>query len=135
MRRGIKNLVGVFPGWDVCGEATNGQNAIRLASELHPDVILLDLSMPGISGIDATDRIRRQDCQVKIILFTLHDSQDLIRKAFQAGANGYLLKSEAEIELARALEMVARNKPYVSPQIDRDCVKDLVGEVAKRRPA
>jgi DNA-binding NarL/FixJ family response regulator len=135
MRRGIKNLLAEVPGWSVCGEAVNGQEAIRMASELRPDVVLLDISMPDINGIEAAVTIRQRDATVKIILFTLHDSQDLVRKAFQSGANGYLLKSDAEIELTRALEMVAGNKPYLSPQIDRNSLQDLVGSLAKSQQA
>ena len=124
-----------FPGWSVCGEAENGQDAIRLAWELHPDVVLLDISMPGITGIDATIKIRKRDSKVKIILLTLHDSQDLIQRAFHAGVNGYLLKADAEGELTRALEAVASDRTYLSPRIDRDSVKNLIRNPVGTSPA
>jgi DNA-binding NarL/FixJ family response regulator len=126
MRRGIKNLLAESLGWTVCGEAENGRDAIRLARELQPDVVLLDVSMPDITGIDATIKIRKRDSKVKIILLTLHDSHDLIQRAFQAGANGYLLKADAECELARALETVASDRTYLSPRIDRESLKGLI---------
>src|SRR5262249_15827852 len=104
IRRGIRSILEGSPEWEVCGEAENGTDAIRLAKELMPDVILMDVSMPGITGFEAARVIRERDSKVKIILVTLHDSPGLIRNAFRLGMNGYLLKAEAERELVRALQ-------------------------------
>jgi DNA-binding NarL/FixJ family response regulator len=128
IRCGVKGILEDFPEWNVCGEADNGSDAIRLATELKPDVVLLDVSMPGITGLDAARTIREADQQVKVILLTLHDSQELIRAAFRVGVNGYLLKTDAERELLRALRVVTGDGVYLSPHINGDVVRSVIGE-------
>ena len=125
IRRGIRSILEGSPEWEVCGEAENGTDAIRLAKELMPDVILMDVSMPGITGFEAARVIRERDSKVKIILVTLHDSPGLIRNAFRLGMNGYLLKAEAERELVRALQDVTSGVTYISPKIDVTIVNQL----------
>jgi DNA-binding NarL/FixJ family response regulator len=128
IRCGVKGILEDFPEWNVCGEADNGSDAIRLATELKPDVVLLDVSMPGITGLDAARTIREADQQVKLILLTLHDSQELIRAAFRVGVNGYLLKTDAERELLRALRVVTGDGVYLSPHIDGNVVRSVIAE-------
>lgn len=125
IRRGVKSVLEDYPDWVVSGEGANGQDAVRMVSELKPDVLLLDISMPVMNGLEAARLIRATDAKTKIILLTLDDSQDLIRHAFQLGINGFLLKTEAERELLRALLTVSRNETYVSPKIDSEFVKGL----------
>jgi DNA-binding NarL/FixJ family response regulator len=117
IRRGIQSILDTSPEWDYCGEAENGVAAIRMASELKPDVIIMDVSMPGLNGLEATRVIHEAQPNIKIVLLTLHDSVEVLRSGFQAGAQGYLLKSEAEQELIRALGNVAQNKVYISPKV------------------
>jgi DNA-binding NarL/FixJ family response regulator len=128
IRRGIKSILEGSPQWEVCGEAENGTDGIKLAQELKPDVILMDVSMPGITGFEAARAIRERDSQVKIILVTLHDSPGLIRNAFRLGMNGYLLKAETERELVRALEQVMSGGSYISPKIDANVVHQIEGD-------
>lgn len=128
IRRGVTGILEDFPEWDVCGEADNGQDAIRLTNELKPDIVLLDVSMPGMTGLEAARVIRESDKQVKLILLTLHDSPELIRAAFQVGVNGYLLKTDAERELLRALRVVSGDGVYVSPHIDREFLRGVFGD-------
>lgn len=116
--------------WTVSGEADNGSDAIRLAKELKPDVILLDVSMPGITGLDVVRAVRETDRKTKVLLLTLHDSQELIRNAFLLGVNGYLLKTEAESELVRAIRIVLGDGIYLSPKLDPNFVKGLVAGIA-----
>src|SRR5580692_7479304 len=106
IRRGVQTILHPFPEWEFCGEAENGKEAIRMADQLKPEVIIMDISMPGLNGIEATRAIRKSQPAVKIVLLTLHDSSELLRIAFRAGARGYLLKTDAEQELVKALLVV-----------------------------
>jgi len=130
IRRGVQTILHPFPEWELCGEADNGNDAIRMAEELKPEVIIMDLSMPGLNGIEATRAIRRSQPGVKIVLLTLHESAELVRSAFRAGARGYLLKTDAEQELVKALTVVAGQGTYISPRIDSTVVKSVMNEIS-----
>ncbi|MGB2670906.1 MAG: response regulator transcription factor [Candidatus Acidiferrum sp.] len=129
IRRGVQTILHPFPEWEFCGEAENGKEAIRMADELKPEVIIMDVSMPGLNGIDATRAIRKAQPGVKIVLLTLHESADLVRSAFRAGARGYLLKTDAEQELVKALKAVVGEGAYISPKIDSEVVKSVISEM------
>ena len=129
LRRGIQSIVRAWPDWEVAGEAGSGEEAISLNSQLKPDIILMDISMPGMGGLEATRIICQQQPGAKILLLTLHDSIEWVRSAFEAGARGYLLKSDTEAELMRALETVAANKVYASPRLDSARVKSIVADL------
>jgi DNA-binding NarL/FixJ family response regulator len=130
IRRGVQTILHPFPEWEFCGEAENGKEAIRMADQLKPEVIIMDISMPGLNGIEATRAIRKSQPAVKIVLLTLHDSSELLRIAFRAGARGYLLKKDAEQELVKALTVVVGEGAYVSPRIDSDAVKSVINEMS-----
>jgi DNA-binding NarL/FixJ family response regulator len=132
IRRGIQSILRAWPEWEVSGEAANGEEAIRLAQDLKPDIVLMDISMPGMSGLEATRAIRRVRPEAKVLLLTLHDSLEWVQTAFQAGARGYLLKSDTEGELIRALTVVAGNGIYASPSLDPERVKKIILEVSPR---
>jgi len=134
LRRGIQSIVRAWPGWDIAGEAGSGEEAVRLNSLLKPDIILMDISMPGIGGLEATKLICQQQPEAKILLLTLHDSIEWVRTAFQAGARGYLLKSDTEAELMRALETVAANRLYASPRLDSARIKSIVNDLGLVAP-
>jgi DNA-binding NarL/FixJ family response regulator len=129
LRRGIQSIVTAWPGWEIAGESGTGEDAIDLAASLKPDVILMDISMPGMGGLEATRIICKQLPQIKVVLLTLHDSFESVRMAFQAGARGYLLKSDTEAEMMRALEIVAADGIYVSPRVDQARLRQLLGEL------
>jgi DNA-binding NarL/FixJ family response regulator len=129
IRRGVQTILHPFPEWELCGEADNGNDAIRMAEELKPEVILMDLSMPGLNGIEATRAIRKTQPGVKIVLLTLHESAELVRSAFRAGARGYLLKTDAEQELVKALTVVTGQGTYISPRIDSTVVRSMISEI------
>ncbi len=129
IRRGVQTILHPFPEWELCGEADNGNDAIRMAEELKPDVIIMDLSMPGLNGIEAARAIRKTQPDVKILLLTLHESAELVRSAFRAGARGYLLKTDAEQELVKALTAVTGQGTYISPRIDSMIVKNVISEI------
>jgi DNA-binding NarL/FixJ family response regulator len=131
IRRGVQTILHPFSEWELCGEADNGIDAIRMAKELKPEVIIMDVSMPGLNGIEATRAISKTQPGVKIVLLTLHESPDLVRSAFRAGARGYLLKTDAEQELVRALTVVIGEGAYISPKIDSEVVKSVIGEMSE----
>lgn len=126
IRRGVQGILATYPEWDLCGEADNGQDAIRLAGELAPEVVIMDVSMPGMNGLEATRIIHDVLPETKVLLLTLHSSSEFVRSAFRAGARGYVLKSDAEIELVRALNVVIGEGTYVSPAVDARAAKESI---------
>jgi LuxR family transcriptional regulator, maltose regulon positive regulatory protein len=126
IRRGVQGILSTYPEWDLCGEADNGQDAIRLAGELAPEIVIMDVSMPGMNGLEATRIIHDVLPETKVLLLTLHSSSEFVRSAFRAGARGYVLKSDAENELVRALNVVIGEGTYVSPAIDARAVKESI---------
>ena len=130
IRRGVQTILNPFPEWVFCGEADNGNDAIRLAHELKPEVIIMDVSMPGLNGIEATRLICKSLPGAKIVLLTLHESADLVRRCFRAGARGFLLKTDAEQELVRALTVVIGEGSYISPKVDSEVVESVISEIS-----
>lgn len=128
IRRGVQAILNAFPEWQLCGEAENGQEGVRLAEALKPEIIIMDVSMPGLNGLEATQIIHNILPDTKILLLTLHTSTELVRSAFRAGARGYVLKSDAEHELVRALNVITGDGTYVSPGIDQHLVKKAILE-------
>lgn len=131
IRRGVQAILQSFPEWEICGEADNGTDAIRLTETLKPEAIIMDISMPGLNGIETTREIRKKHPEVKIVLLTLHETAELVRSAFRAGAQGYLLKVDAEQELVRALNIVIGEGAYISPKVDGEVAKSVVKETSE----
>lgn len=129
IRRGIQNILRAWPEWEISGEAASGEEAVELTKELKPDIVLMDISMPGMGGLEATKLIRKIYPQAKILMLTLHDSPEWAEMALRAGARGYVLKSDSEGELLRALKVVAADGVYTSPSLDADRVKKIMGEM------
>jgi two-component system, NarL family, response regulator NreC len=130
IRRGVRSILEPFPEWELCGEAENGQEAIRKAGELQPAVIVMDVSMPVLDGIAATESIKRSYPQTHVVLLTLHNSQEVLRRGFQAGARGFVLKSDADGELLRALRVVTGDGSYISPKMDSQDTQLVIRELA-----
>ena len=112
VRRGLRQLLEDHEGWTVCGEATTGRQAVDLALELVPSVVILDLTMPELNGLEATRQIRKGLPSTQVLVFTMHESEQLIRDVLAAGAKGYLLKSDAPRFIVSAIEALAQGKPY-----------------------
>lgn len=129
IRRGVQAILQTFPEWELCGEAGDGEEAVRLAEALKPEVILMDVTMPGLNGIEATRVIRKSQPKIKIVLLTLHESTEILRNGFRAGATGYLLKADAEQELLKALRIVVADGSYISPKIDKEIVTQVINEI------
>lgn len=129
IRRGVQAILQSFPEWELCGEAGSGSEAVSLVDDLKPDVVLMDVTMPGMNGIEATRIIRKSHSGIKIVLLTLHESSEILRNGFRAGANGYLLKADAEEELMKAMRIVVGGGSYISPKIDHEVVAEIVKEI------
>jgi|HubBroStandDraft_2_1064218.scaffolds.fasta_scaffold1192890_1 DNA-binding NarL/FixJ family response regulator len=121
IRSGVRRILETSSTWTVCGEAENGRGAMNLAEELKPDVIVMDMSMPGIDGLEATQSIKSSLPNAKVLLLTVHISKQLAEIAFRAGVNGYLVKAATRQELIRALDTICQGRIYVSPAILSDC--------------
>lgn len=99
-------LTNLRPEWSICGEAVNGADALSKTQELQPDIVLLDISMPGISGLEACSRMRKRGLQSPVLIFTTHDSRQLSDDVREAGAQGFVLKTQAVRDLVRAIDIV-----------------------------
>ncbi len=117
LRQGLRSLISALPGMSVVGEAGNGREAVQMARELHPDVVIMDVSMPELNGIDATIQVRAADSSVRIIALSMYSDRRFVHQMFKAGASGYLLKDCAGEELARAIRTVMDGQAYLSPAI------------------
>jgi DNA-binding NarL/FixJ family response regulator len=117
VRKGLIAFLKQKPEWQLCGEACNGREAIEQAAQLMPDLVVMDISMPGLNGLEATDQIVRANPSIKVLVLTLHDSEDLIRDVLNAGARGFLLKSDSVCELEAAIEALLRNKTYFTSKV------------------
>jgi DNA-binding NarL/FixJ family response regulator len=117
VRKGIKNILEDHEGWQVCAEADNGRQAINLALQHKPDVVVLDYSMPELNGVEATRQIRSALPTTEILLFTMHDSEDVLQKSLSAGARGYLVKSDDAAQITDAVLALSRHKAFVSTAV------------------
>jgi len=132
VRRGVQSILHTAPEWELCGEADNGNDAIRLSESLRPEVVIMDVSMPGLNGIEATRAIRQSHPNTKVVLLTLHEAGELVKSAFRAGARGYLLKIDAEKELLKALRVVIGEGSYISPKIDHKIADAVIHELSEQ---
>ncbi len=126
VREGIRSSLVRYPSIKPVGEAANGKEALRKCKELRPDVVLMDLNMPEMSGLEATPLIRESFPETKIIVLTVHDSKEYIFKILRAGAHGYVLKDTSPEELVRAIESVAQGAAFFSPNVSKVLLQDFV---------
>ncbi|HYR57613.1 MAG TPA: response regulator transcription factor [Chthoniobacteraceae bacterium] len=117
VRRGLAALLEENASWTIVGEAADGRSAVQLAQELQPDVIVMDVAMPELNGFEATRRIRKLAPDAEVLILTMHDSEQLVREVIDAGARGYVLKSDAGRQLVAAVRSLAKHRPYFTSQI------------------
>ncbi len=134
VRQGLKALIEKEPGMEVIGEVENGEQAVALAKELTPDIVIMDMTMPLLNGIEATKYILRENPNVRIIALSMHSNSHIVRKALKAGAMAYLLKSCLFDELSRALQAVAADTRYLSPQIEKLVVQSDLSSLKDEVP-
>ncbi len=113
VRRGVRSILGARPEWDVIGEATNGRDAIEAAKAQRPDVVILDISMPVMNGLEAAPRIVNLGCRV--LVFTMHESKELIAAIRATGAHGFVQKFQAAGQLIEAIDMLLSGSEFVTP--------------------
>jgi DNA-binding NarL/FixJ family response regulator len=117
VRAGLREALESQPGWTICGEASNGRDALRLAKELVPDVMILDISMPDLSGVIVARDVRKLKTHTELLIFTMHDSEQLVREVLSAGARGFVLKSASTENIIAAVASLLSHKPYFCPGI------------------
>lgn len=117
VRRGARELLSSRRGWTVVGEAANGREALEKAIELKPDVAVIDISMPDLDGVEVARQIREAVPDTKVLVLTMHESEQMVRRALDAGARGYLLKSDLADSLIKAVKAVAHGKRFLAPKV------------------
>jgi DNA-binding NarL/FixJ family response regulator len=126
VRRGVRALLESQPGWEVAGEAVTGREAVDLAKRLCPDIVVMDLSLPELNGLDAARQILKDSPRTEVLVLTMHHSEELVRNVLQAGARGYVLKSDADASLIAAVESLRVHKPFLTSTVTEFVLDDYV---------
>jgi DNA-binding NarL/FixJ family response regulator len=117
VRKGLRMLIEEHPGWQICGEARSGREAVDKAIQLTPDVTVIDVSMPDLNGLEATRQIRKACPKTEVLVITHHDSDEMAAEVLDAGARGYVLKSDSDKDLVHAVETLSQHKPFFTPRV------------------
>jgi DNA-binding NarL/FixJ family response regulator len=125
VRMGLRALLEGHAGWEVCGEASNGKEAIEKAGKLHPDVVIVDVTMPQLNGLESARRILSASPDVRILVLSMHESEKLVEEALETGAHGFLLKSDAARELIAAVEAILKGRRFVGSKLAKTLVHPL----------
>jgi DNA-binding NarL/FixJ family response regulator len=126
VRRGVRSLLESHEGWEVCGEATNGRDAVEQSRQLRPDVVVMDLSLPELNGLDATRQILKDGPGIEVLVLTMHHSEELARDVLRAGARGYIMKSDADENLITAVDTLRQHKPFLTSTVTAFVLDDFV---------
>ena len=124
VRAGFKMILGAQPDMDIAGEAANGREAVELAAQLHPDIVVMDVAMPELNGIEATRRLLAADPHIRVIALSMHKDSVYVREILRAGARGYLLKDSGADDLVSAVRAVAAGESYLSPAVSNAVLDD-----------
>jgi DNA-binding NarL/FixJ family response regulator len=130
VRAGLRSLLGGIPGIEVVAEAHDGHEVVELVARLHPNIVLMDIAMPGLNGLDASSRIVKRSPGTAIIIVSMHAAQEYALQALKAGASGYVLKDADPAELELAIAAVSRGETYLSPAMSKHLVADFRRRVA-----
>jgi DNA-binding NarL/FixJ family response regulator len=126
VRRGIRGLLRAQRGWRVIGEATNGREAVEKTNKLKPDVAIVDISMPGLDGLQATRQIREVAPRTSVVVLTMHESDQMVRRVLDAGALGYVLKSDLAAHLVKAVKDVSAGNLFLTPRVSDIVLKGFL---------
>ena len=132
VRKGLRALLESQPGMKVAGEAADGREAVKLTAEIQPDVVIMDIAMPNLNGIEATAQIVKANPKTGVVILSMHSDEAYLVRALNAGARGYLLKDSAEEDLLRAIQAVADGRPFFSPAIAQTLLEDFVRSLQQR---
>ncbi len=132
VRRGLRLQLEQDERFQVVGEAADGREAVRMAEELQPDVVIMDIAMPNLNGIDATTQLVKRNPQIGVIMLSMHSDESYLTRTLAAGAKGYLLKDTADVDLLRAVQVVAQGKPFFSPTIANTLLEDYMRQLQQR---
>jgi two-component system, NarL family, response regulator NreC len=132
VRKGLRLILERHDGLEVVGEAADGREVVRLADQLSPDIVIMDVGMPQLNGIDATAQILRRNARVGIIVLSMHADEGYVVRALSVGAKGYLLKDSAEEDLVQAVRIVALGRPFFSPRITQTLLDDYVRQLKQK---
>jgi RNA polymerase sigma factor (sigma-70 family) len=132
VRTGLRLQLEQNPDFEVVGEAGDGREAVRMAEELLPHIVIMDIAMPSLNGIQATTQIVKKNPQTGVIMLSMYSDETYIVRTLSAGAKGYLLKDNAEVDLIRAVQMVAQGKPYFSPAIANTLLEDYMRQMQQK---
>lgn len=127
VRIGMRTLLNTLPGFNVIGDTGDGRSALESIATLDPNIVLMDITMPELNGLEATARITKEFPQSRVIILSMHANEEYVLQALRAGAAGYLVKNAAPEELELAIRAVARGETYLSPAISRHVVEELLG--------
>ena len=130
IRRGLRELLEQREGWEVCAEASNGRKAVELAGKLRPQVVVLDLAMPVMNGFEATRRIKEALPNTEVLILSMHEVEDFVQEALEAGALGYLLKSDAGRHIAAAVEALCEHNPYFTGIVQRTMLNTYLAQAS-----
>jgi len=126
VRKGLRSLLDSEVGMEVIGEAEDGREAIQMTQQLRPDVVLMDISMPGLNGLEATRQIKERFPEVKVLVLTRHADEEYVFQILRAGASGYVVKKAAPAELILAIQAVCRGDSFLSPSISRPVIEEYI---------
>ncbi len=132
VRRGLRLILERHEGLEVVGEAADGREVVRLAEELSPSIVIMDVGMPHLNGIDASAQIIHRNPRVGIIILSMHSDEGYIVRALSAGAKGYLLKESLEEDIVQAVRIVAQGRPFFSPRITQTLLDDYVRQLRQK---
>jgi DNA-binding NarL/FixJ family response regulator len=127
IRKGLRSVVEGRKDWEIVGEATTGRDAVRKVEELKPDVVVMDISMPELNGLEAVRQIVKIAPRTEVLVLTMHESEDLVREVLEAGARGYLLKSDASRQLIGAIDALRVHKPFLTSKVNEVVLMGYLG--------